>query len=85
MNRCKGCATYSSIFAKDSSRCLLEKSPECVCAICLIKMVCLRKLECFEFCSKAALMHDNKSSYVRCLKNMYPNMYKRLVSEGKIL
>jgi len=85
MNRCKGCSTYTSTFAKDSTRCLLEKSVECVCTTCLIKMVCQRKLECYEFCSQAAIMRDNKSSYVGCLKNMFPSMYQRLVAEGKIL
>jgi hypothetical protein len=94
---CQGCNDL--VFKRDGSHsCFLfpysEQISNCpcmkclckvICATCLIKMVCLRKLECYEFCSQAAIMRDNKSSYVRCLKNIYPSMHERLVLEGKIL
>jgi hypothetical protein len=85
MTKCKGCATYASTFKGDSTRCLLEKSAECVCTTCLIKMICRRKLECMVFCRQALTIHNaHDSGFIRCLKNMFPEMYKELMSEGRI-
>jgi hypothetical protein len=85
MSKCTGCATYINTFKGDSTRCLLEKSDDCVCITCLIKMICQRKLECMPFCRQALTIHNaHNSGFIRCLKNMFPEMYKELMNEQKI-
>jgi hypothetical protein len=85
MEKCIGCATYHSTFEGDSTKCLLQKCPDCVCITCLVKMVCAKKLECVPFCRQALTIHNSHNSgFIRCLRGMYPEMYKTLMTEVRM-
>lgn len=86
MKYCAGCATNEQVKANTlyDSSCILIDAPICVCNECLIKVVCVRKLECNAFCSQALIYDKSKSAFIRCLQYKFPSMYETLVLEGKI-